>query len=116
MLRFQPILFTVSLALLISTTPLAVAKPRDRASALAKLQHDLDRAMPRGTPTDKEIAILKKSRMELNSTNMEEFDTAIDNIDRIAHTQSFKPQDASDIRKDIGEIKGRWSFLPLHKK
>lgn len=102
--------------LLLSSVPLAAGKPKDRAGAIAKLQHDLDRAMSRGTPTDKEIAILKKSRAELNSTNKEEFDTAIDEIDKIAHAQSFKSRDASDVKKDIGDIKGRWSFLPLHKK
>jgi hypothetical protein len=77
------------------------------------LQRDLDKAMSRGTPTDKEILELKKSRKDLNSSNREEFSAAIETIDRVAHTQSFKPQDASDLKKDISNIRGHKSFLFL---
>jgi len=85
----------------------------DRTTLIAKLQRDLDKAMSRGTPTDKEILELKKARKDLTSGNNDEVSEAIQTIDRIAHTQSFKPQDASDLRKDIGNIKGHKSFLFL---
>ncbi len=102
-------------ALLLSLTLLVSAKPadKDKDALIAKLQHDLDRAMSRGTPTDKEIAELKKARQDLNSQSHEDFAAAIDTIDRIAHTQSFKHQDASDVKKDIGNIRGHKSFLFL---
>ena len=87
--------------------------PPDRSALIAKLQRDLDKAMSRGTPTDKEILELKKSREDLNSSSHEELAAAIDTIDRVAHTQSFKSQDASDIRKDISNIRGHKSFLFL---
>lgn len=116
MSRFSVFFFSLFFTLFTVTGPLSAANPHDRAGAIAKLRHDLDRAMSRGTPTDKEIQLLRKSRTELNSTSKEDFDAAIDEIDKIAHTQSFKSQDAADLRKDIGDIKGRWSFLPLHKK
>jgi len=80
---------------------------------VAKLQRDLDKAISRGTPTDKEILELKKSRQDLVSSNHEEVAAAIETIDRIAHTQSFKPQDASDVKKDITKIRGQKSFLFL---
>ncbi len=102
------------IALILSLVCLATAgKPPDRNTLVAKLQRDLDKAMSRGTPTDKEILILKKSRRDLTSSNNTDVSAAIENIDRIAHTQSFKPQDASDIRKDIGNIRGHKSFLFL---
>ena len=104
------------IALLLSMACLVSAgKPHDREALIAKLQRDLDRAMLRGTPTDKEIAILKKSRQDLTSANNDEVSDAVNNIDRIAHTQSFKSQDASDVRKDIGNIRGHKSllFIPL---
>jgi hypothetical protein len=69
--------------------------------------------MSRGTPTDKEILELKKARADVSSSNHEEVAEAIDTIDRIAHTQSFRHQDASDIRKDISNIRGHKSFLFL---
>ena len=106
-----------SIALALSVTFLLLAplsaKTVDKNALIAKLQRDLDKAMLRGTPTDKEIAELKKSRQDLNSANHEEFAAAIDTIDRIAHTQSFKRQDASDVKKDIGDIRGHKSFLFL---
>jgi hypothetical protein len=95
------------------TSLLYSGKPPDRNALIAKLQRDLDKAMSRGTPTDKEILELRKSRQDLTSTSHEDLQVAIDTIDRIAHTQSFKPQDASDIRKDIGNIRGHKSFLFL---
>lgn len=101
------------IAIVLSLTLLLSAKPVDKNTLIAKLQHDLDRAMSRGTPTDKEIAELKKSREDLNSANHEEFAAAIDTIDRIAHTNSFKHADASDVKKDIGNIRGHKSFLFL---
>jgi hypothetical protein len=87
--------------------------PPDRGAIIAKLQRDLDKAMSRGTPTDKEILELKKSRHDLTSANHEDMAAAVETIDRIAHTQSFKPQDASDIRKDISNMRGHKSFLFL---
>lgn len=94
--------------------PFAFAgKPPDKDVLVAKLRKDLDRAMDHGTPTDKEIAILKKSSADLTSTNKEDVQAAVDNIDRIAHTNSFKPQDASDVRKDIVSMRGHKSFLFL---
>ena len=100
--------------LLLTLTPLLLSgKPPDRNALIAKLQRDLDKAMSRGTPTDKEILELKKSRQDLTSANHEELSAAIETIDRVAHTQSFKPQDASDIRKDITNIRGHKSFLFL---
>ena len=99
--------------LLTLTSLLLSGPPPDRGALIAKLQRDLDKAMSRGTPTDKEILELKKSRQDLASTNREEVSAAIETIDRIAHTQSFKSQDASDIRKDIGNIRGHKSFLFL---
>jgi hypothetical protein len=87
--------------------------PPDKDALVAKLRRDLDRAMAHGTPTDKEIDILKKSRADLTSTNKEEVQAAVDNIDHIAHTNSFKPQDASDVKKDIGNLRGHKSFLFL---
>src|SRR5579862_1141638 len=99
MLRFILLFLTL-------TSLLFAGKPPDREALIAKLQRDLDKAMSRGTPTDKEIAELKKSRQDLNSPNHEEFSAAIETIDRIAHTQSFKRQDASDVKKDIGDIRG----------
>ena len=103
------------LALILSLVCLANAgkPPADRTALIAKLQRDLDKAMSRGTPTDKEILILKKSRQDLTSSKNDEVAAAIDNIDRVAHTQSFRSQDASDIRKDIGNIRGHKSFLFL---
>jgi hypothetical protein len=106
MLRFI-ILFLSLTSLLIS------GAPPDRTALISRLQRDLDKAMSRGTPTDKEIQELKKSRQDLTSTNHEELSAAIETIDRIAHTQSFKSQDASDIRKDIGNIRGNKGFLFL---
>lgn len=105
MLRFLAILLSVSLLL--------SAKTVDKNTLIVKLQHDLDRAMSRGTPTDKEIAELKKSRQDLNSSSHEDFAAAIDTIDRIAHTNSFKHQDASDLKKDVTKIRGHKSFLFL---
>jgi len=87
--------------------------PPDRRALVAKLQRDLDKAISRGTPTDKEILELKKSRQDLLSSNHEEVAAAIETIDRIAHTQSFKSQDASDVKKDITKIRGQKSFLFL---
>jgi hypothetical protein len=101
------------IALLVSLTALLSAGPVDKNALIAKLQRDLDKAMSRGTPTDKEIMELKKSRQDLASTSHEEFAAAIETIDRIAHTQSFKRQDASDVKKDIGNIRGHKSFLFL---
>lgn len=95
------------------TSLLFSGKPPDRNTLIAKLQRDLDKAMSRGTPTDKEILELKKSRQDLTSANQEDLSAAIENIDRVAHTQSFKPQDAADIRKDISNIRGHKSFLFL---
>src|SRR5690349_21395016 len=89
------------------------AAPPDRRALIAKLQRDLDKAISRGTPTDKEILQLRKSRQDLVSSNHEEVAAAIETIDRIAHTQSFKPQDASDVKKDITKIRGQKSFLFL---
>ncbi len=106
MLRFIILLLTLC-------TLLSGAKPPDQTALIAKLQRDLDKAMSRGTPTDKEILELRKSRQNLTSTKKEELTEAIETIDRIAHTQSFKPQDASEIRKDIGNIRGHKSFLFL---
>jgi hypothetical protein len=98
----------------LSLTALLFSSPsQDRNALIAKLQRDLDKAMSRGTPTDKEILELRKSRQDLTSTNHEELSTAIETIDHIAHTQSFRPQDASDVRKDIGNIRGHKSFLFL---
>ena len=88
-------------------------KPPDHDALIAKLRYHLDRAMSRGTPTDKEVLELRKARKDVSSTNHEEVAAAVDTIDRIAHTQSFKPQDASDIRKDISNIRGHKSFLFL---
>jgi hypothetical protein len=101
------------LLFLTAASLLLCSPPPDRAGLIAKLQRDLDKAMSRGTPTDKEILELKKSRQNLNSASHEEVSEAIETIDRIAHTQSFKSQDASDIRKDIGNIRGHKSFLFL---
>jgi len=101
------------IVLLLSLTSLLFSAPPDKSALIAKLQHHLDRAMSRGTPTDKEILELKKSRKDLGSSNPEELSAAIETIDRIAHTQSFKSQDASDIRKDISNIRGHKSFLFL---
>jgi hypothetical protein len=103
------------IVVLLTLTCLASAKPsdKDKTRLIAKLQHDLDRAMSRGTPTDKEIAELRKARTDLDGSSQEDFRAAIDTIDRIAHTQSFKPQDAKDVKKDIGNIKGHKSFLFL---
>jgi hypothetical protein len=106
MLRFIILFLTLS-SLLFS------GKPPDHDALIAKLQRDLDKAMSRGTPTDKEVLELKKSKKDLNSSNHEDFSAAIETIDRVAHTQSFKSQDASDIRKDIGNIRGHKSFLFL---
>jgi len=106
MLRF--ILLFLSLTGLLLSGP-----PPDRSTLIAKLQRDLDRAMSRGTPTDKEVLELRKCRKDLTSSNKEELSAAIETIDRIAHTHSFKSQDASDIRKDIGNIRGHKSFLFL---
>jgi len=89
------------------------ATPPDRRALVAKLQRDLDKAISRGTPTDKEILELKKSRQDLVSSNHEDVAAAIETIDRIAHTQSFKSQDASDVKKDITKIRGQKSFLFL---
>lgn len=102
------ILIFLSLAALLYSSA-----PSDRHALIAKLQRDLDKAMSRGTPTDKEILELRKSRKDLTSTDREELTNAIETIDRIAHTQSFKPQDASDVRKDISNIRGHKSFLFL---
>ena len=100
--------------LFLSLAPLLFSgKPPDHNALIAKLQRDLDKAMSRGTPTDKEILELRQSRQNLTRSNHEELSAAIETIDRVAHTQSFKPQDASDIRKDIGNIKGHKSFLFL---
>jgi hypothetical protein len=101
------------IALFLSLICLVSAKSVDKNALITKLQRDLDKAMSRGTPTDKEILELKKSRQDLTSTNHEDVSAAIETIDRIAHTQSFKSQDASDIRKDIGNIRGHKSFLFL---
>lgn len=103
------------IALFLTLTCLASAgkPPVDRDALVAQLRRDLDRAISRGTPTDKELDILKRSRADLTSNVHEEVQAAIDNIDRIAHTNSFKPQDASDVRKDIGNIRGHKSFLFL---
>jgi hypothetical protein len=101
------------IALLLAVTLPLAAGAVDKNALIAKLQRDLDKAMSRGTPTDKEIAELKKSREDLNSANHEDFSVAIDTIDRIAHTHSFRPQDASDVKKDIGNIRGHKSFLFL---
>jgi hypothetical protein len=106
MLRLIVLLLSLS-ALLFS------GHPPDRDVLISKLQRDLDKAMSRGTPTDKEILELRKSRQDLSSASHEEFAAAIDTIDRIAHTQSFRPPDASDVRKDIGNIRGHKSFLFL---
>ena len=102
------ILIFLSLAALLFSSPAT-----DRNALIAKLQRDLDKAMSRGTPTDKEILELRKSRQDLTSTNREDLTNAIETIDRIAHTQSFKPQDASDVRKDVSNIRGHKSFLFL---
>ena len=88
-------------------------KQPDRKALIGKLQRDLDKAMSRGTPTDNEILELRQARKNLTSSKNEEVSDAIETIDRIAHTQSFKSQDASDIRKDIGNIRGHKSFLFL---
>jgi hypothetical protein len=109
MLRFITLILSVIFLL---SAPLA-AGTVDKNALIAKLQRDLDKAMSRGTPTDKEITELKKSRQDLNSTNKEEFSAAIETIDRVAHTHSFRPQDASDVKKDIGDIRGHKSFLFL---
>ena len=101
------------IAIFLSVTFLLSAGTVDKNALITKLQRDLDKAMSRGTPTDKEIAELKKSRQDLNSANKEEFSAAIEAIDRIAHTHSFRPQDASDVKKDIGNIRGHKSFLFL---
>jgi hypothetical protein len=106
MLRFIVLLLTL-------TSLLFAGSPPDRTRLLAKLERDLDKAMSRGTPTDKEILELRKSRKDLDSANREDFTAAIECIDRVAHTQSFKSQDASDIRKDISNIRGHKSFLFL---
>jgi predicted house-cleaning noncanonical NTP pyrophosphatase (MazG superfamily) len=106
MLRIILVFLSLSALLFASPSP-------DRNALIAKLQRDLDKAMSRGTPTDKEILELRKSRQDLTSTDKEELSNAIETIDRIAHTQSFKSQDASDIRKDIGNIRGHKSFLFL---
>src|SRR5215469_16881599 len=106
MLRFIVVL--LSLGSLLFSAP-----PPDHNALIAKLRRDLDKAMSRGTPTDKEILELKKSRQDLTSANQEDFRAAIETIDRIAHTQSFKSQDASDVKKDIGNIRGHKSFLFL---
>jgi hypothetical protein len=106
MLRLFILLLTVS-------SLLCAGKQPDRASLIAKLERDLDKAVSRGTPTDKEIKELKISRKHLESPKNEEVSEAIETIDRIAHTQSFKPQDASDVKKDIGNIRGHKSFLFL---
>jgi hypothetical protein len=106
MLRLT-ILFLSLISLLFS------AAPPDRRALIAKLQRDLDKAMSRGTPTDKEILELRKSRQDVAGENREEVTAAIETIDRIAHTHSFKPQDASDVRKDISNIRGHKSFLFL---
>ncbi len=106
MLRLLLVLLTVCSLLL-------GGKPPDRTALISKLEHDLDRAMSRGTPTDKEILELRKARKNLNSQKKEELSEALETIDRIAHTLSFKPQDASDLRKDIGKIRGHKSFLFL---
>jgi hypothetical protein len=106
MLRFIVLIFSLTSLLFSGAAP-------DHRALIAKLQRDLDKAMSRGTPTDKEILELKKSRKDLNSANHEDVAAAVDNIDRVAHTQSFKPQDASDIRKDISNIRGHKSFLFL---
>ncbi len=86
------------IVVLLSLTSLLFAgKPPDHDALINKLQRDLDKAMSRGTPTDKEIQELKTSRQNLTSANHEELSEAIETIDRIAHTQSFRPQDASDV-------------------
>jgi len=109
MLRFIALLLSVTF---LFSAPLS-AKTVDKDALIAKLQRDLDKAITRGTPTDKEIAELKKSRQDLNSANHEDFSAAIETIDRIAHTQSFKRQDASDVKKDVSDIRGHKSFLFL---
>ncbi len=109
MLRFISVLLSLTILLSASLS----AAPKDKTALIAKLQRDLDKAVSRGTPTDKEIMELKKSRQDLNSTNHEDFAAAIDTIDRIAHTQSFKRQDASDVKKDISNIRDHKSFLFL---
>jgi hypothetical protein len=102
------------LILFLSLTSLLFSgAPQNRDELVARLRRDLDKAMSRGTPTDKEILELKKSRQDLSSSNREEVVAALDTIDRIAHTQSFRPQDASDVRKDVGNIRGHKSFLFL---
>lgn len=100
-------------ALFLSVLFLLSAATVDKGVLIAKLQRDLDKAISRGTPTDKEVLELRKSRQDLNSANHEEVAAAVDTIDRIAHTPSFKRQDASDVRKDIGNIRGHKSFLFL---
>jgi hypothetical protein len=93
---------------------LPAGAPPDEHKLIARLQRDLDKAMSRGTPTDKEILELKKSRKDLTSAKHEEVAAAIETIDRVAHSpESFKRQDAADIRKDIGDIRGHKSFLFL---
>jgi hypothetical protein len=106
MLRLITIFFSLITLLFSAPAP-------DRGHWVAKLQRDLDKAISRGTPTDNEILELKKSRQDLVSSNHEEVAAAIETIDRIAHTQSFKPQDASDVKKDITKIRGQKSFLFL---
>jgi hypothetical protein len=110
MLRFIALFLSVTF---LFSASLSAGAPVDKDALIAKLQRDLDKAISRGTPTDKEIAELKKSRQDLNSPNHEEFSAAIETIDRIAHTQSFKRQDASDVKKDVGDIRGHKSFLFL---
>jgi hypothetical protein len=95
------------------TSLLFSGAPPNRDALIAKLRRDLDKAISRGTPTDKEILELKKAEQDVASTNHEDVQAAIDTIDRIAHTQSFKQPDASDVRKDIGNIRGHKSFLFL---
>jgi hypothetical protein len=106
MLRLILVLLTLSPCLF-------AGKPPDHDALITKLRYHLDRAMSRGTPTDKEILELKKARQDVSSANHEEVAAAVDTIDRIAHTQSFRRQDASDIRKDISDIRGHKSFLFL---
>ena len=102
------------IALFLSLVSLLLAgAPPDRNAVVAKLRRDLDKAMYRGTPTDKEIQELKKSRQDLTSDNHEDVSTAVETIDRIAHTQSFKSQDAADVRKDISKLRNHKSFLFL---
>lgn len=109
MLRLISILLSLTVFLSASLS----AAPKDKTALIARLQRDLDKAILRGTPTDKELMELKKSRADLNSPSHEDFAAAIDTIDRIAHTQSFKRQDASDVKKDIGNIREHKSFLFL---